>query len=91
MFARVSDASKAAFVAMVRQLERWEMPLVDCQMSTSHLASLGAREIPRADFVRRVRRLVTQTAVPIPWRFDADLLGTMIDVSELPGAPRQEL
>ena len=91
MFARASDASKAAFVAMVRQLERWEMPLVDCQMSTSHLASLGAREIPRADFVRHVRRLVTQTAVPTPWRFDADLLGTMIDVSEPPGAPRQEL
>ena len=92
MFARVSDASKAAFVTLVRQLERWDMPVVDCQMSTSHLASLGAREIPRADFVSYVRHLVTQPPVPAPWRFDADLLSTMGDVSEPPaGASRQEL
>ena len=73
MFTRVSDASKVAFVHLVRQLERWDMPLVDCQMSTRHLASLGAREIPRAEFVRDVARLVRQPAVPAPWRFDPDL------------------
>src|SRR5688500_857906 len=60
MFTRVSDASKVAFVHLVRQLERWNIPLIDCQMSTQHLASLGAREIPRADFVREVARLVRQ-------------------------------
>jgi Leu/Phe-tRNA-protein transferase len=42
-------------------------------MSTHHLASLGAREIPRADFVREVRRLVRQPSVPAPWRFDEGL------------------
>jgi len=73
MFTRVTDASKVAFVQLVRQLERWGVPLVDCQMSTHHLASLGAREISRADFVREVRRLVRQPAVPAPWRFDVDL------------------
>jgi leucyl/phenylalanyl-tRNA---protein transferase len=73
MFTRVTDASKVAFVHLARQLERWGVPLVDCQMSTAHLASLGAREIPRADFVREVRRLVRQPGVPAPWRFDADL------------------
>ena len=73
MFTRVSDASKVAFVHLVGQLERWGIPLVDCQMSTHHLASLGAREIPRADFVREVRRLVRQPSVPAPWRFDEDL------------------
>jgi leucyl/phenylalanyl-tRNA---protein transferase len=73
MFTRVTDASKVAFVHLARQLERWGVPLIDCQMSTAHLASLGAREIPRADFVREVRRLVRQPAVPAPWRFDADL------------------
>jgi leucyl/phenylalanyl-tRNA--protein transferase len=72
MFARASDASKVAFVHLVRQLERWNMPLIDCQMSTPHLASLGARDIRRADFVREVRRLVRQPAVEAPWRFDAD-------------------
>lgn len=70
MFTRVTDASKVAFVHLARPLERWGVPLIDCQMSTAHLASLGAREVPRADFVRDVRRLVRQPAVPAPWRFD---------------------
>jgi leucyl/phenylalanyl-tRNA--protein transferase len=70
MFTRVSNASKVALVGLARQLEAWGMPLVDCQMSTEHLASLGARDIRRADFVDDVRYLVQQPAVPAPWRFD---------------------
>jgi leucyl/phenylalanyl-tRNA--protein transferase len=73
MFTRVTDASKVAFVHLVRQMERWGMPMLDCQMSTSHLASLGAREIKRTDFIREVRRLVSQPPVPAPLRFDPDL------------------
>jgi leucyl/phenylalanyl-tRNA--protein transferase len=71
MFTRVTDASKVAFVALVRQLERWRFGLVDCQMNTPHLASLGAREIPREDFARRLASLVDYAPVPGPWRFDA--------------------
>jgi leucyl/phenylalanyl-tRNA--protein transferase len=74
MFTRRSDASKVAFVGMVRQLSRWGFELVDCQMPTDHLASLGAREIPRGDFVRRVGRLVRQPDVASPWRADPDLM-----------------
>ena len=77
MFARVSDASKVAFVHLVRQLQRWRMPMIDCQMSTAHLASLGARDVPRAAFLRDVRRLVGEPPVPWPWQFDQDLVGTM--------------
>ena len=73
MFARVTDASKVAFVHLVRQLERWQMPMLDCQMSTQHLASLGAREIPRLEFTREVRRLIAQPALPAPWRFEGGL------------------
>ena len=73
MFARTSDASKVAFVQLVRQLQRWGIPMIDCQMSTNHLASLGAREIPRAEFLDRLRHLVKAPAVPSPWRLDADL------------------
>ena len=69
MFARRSDASKVAFVTMLAQLEAWGMPLVDCQVPTSHLASMGAREIPRSDFMAHVRLLVRQPPVPSPWRF----------------------
>ena len=78
MFARVADASKVALVALVRQIARWGFPFVDCQMSTGHLASLGAREISRAAFLRRVGPLVRQSNLPPPWRFDDDLLGTIV-------------
>lgn len=70
MFTRVTDASKVTLVTLARQLERWKMPLIDCQMSTPHLASLGARDVPRTDFLAEVRYLVQQPAVPAPWRFD---------------------
>ena len=72
MFARVSDASKVAFVRLVGQMARWGMPMVDCQMSTPHLATLGAREIRRGDFIRQIGHLVRQPDVPSPWRFDAE-------------------
>jgi leucyl/phenylalanyl-tRNA--protein transferase len=73
MFARVDDASKLAFVHAVCQLRRWGFGLVDCQMSTTHLASFGAREIPRALFLRRIGQLVSRTPPRVPWRLDADL------------------
>jgi leucyl/phenylalanyl-tRNA--protein transferase len=73
MFSAVSDASKVAFAHLMRQFARWGVPLVDCQMPTRHLASLGAREIPREEFLRHVRRLVNEPALPVPWRLDDDL------------------
>ena len=48
MFARASDASKIAFVHLVRQLQRWQFGIIDCQMRTEHFARFGAREIPRS-------------------------------------------
>lgn len=73
MFTQVPDASKIAFVHLVRQLQRWNFGIIDCQMSTAHLARFGAREIPRADFIAQLNNLVNLPAVPIPWRFDHDL------------------
>lgn len=73
MFSRRPDASKVALVTLARQLDRWGFELVDCQMSTPHLASLGARETPRAEFLRHVGRLVRLPAVPAPWVLDRDL------------------
>jgi leucyl/phenylalanyl-tRNA--protein transferase len=70
MFARRSNASKVALVTLLAQLERWEMPLVDCQLPTEHLASMGAREIPRAAFLTHVKDLVRLPPVPSPWVFD---------------------
>ena len=70
MFSRRADASKVALVFLARQLERWGFELIDCQMSTAHLASLGAREIPRTEFLQHVDRLARLPAVPSPWAPD---------------------
>jgi leucyl/phenylalanyl-tRNA--protein transferase len=64
MFTRITDASKIAFVTLVRQLEAWGVGLIDCQMRTPHLASLGAYEIPRAEFARELEELVAATDGP---------------------------
>ena len=77
MFTRVTDASKVALAHLVRQLERWGFEMIDCQMSTPHLASLGAREIPRHEFLDRMHALTARPGRPGPWILDADLASTM--------------
>jgi leucyl/phenylalanyl-tRNA--protein transferase len=52
MFSRETDASKVALVKLVERLRALEVRVVDCQQATGHLASLGAREIPRRDFAQ---------------------------------------
>ena len=71
MFSRESDASKVALVRLCRQLAQWEFGLVDCQMETPHLASLGARTLPRAAFAAQVAELVNLPHRAGPWSFDA--------------------
>ena len=51
MFAHRSDASKVAFVELVRKLERWEFAFVDCQVHTEHLERFGAVMWTRADYL----------------------------------------
>ncbi len=65
MFARATDASKVALATLVRLLLEQNVPVIDCQQNTSHLASLGGREIPRARFVAHVAE-ATQAA-PVDW------------------------
>lgn len=72
MFTRATDASKIALAHLARQLERWQFGLIDCQMKTEHLASLGAREIPRSEFIHRLKVLVN-CEPPLSWQFDDDL------------------
>jgi len=73
MFTRVTDASKLALAHLVRQIERWGFGLIDCQMKTAHLATFGAREIPRTGFLRMLQELVNYPAQFGEWRFDNDL------------------
>ena len=67
MFSWRSDASKIAVAHLARYLERLGFGMVDCQMHTTHLASLGAREIPRDDFMARLDALVAAGPAPGPW------------------------
>ncbi len=75
MFAHETDASKVAFVALVEQLRRWSIPLVDCQVYTVHLASLGAREWPRRDFLAALHAALDRPTRLGPWRFDDPATG----------------
>jgi leucyl/phenylalanyl-tRNA--protein transferase len=61
MFSHRSDASKAALVHLVDHLSNWGYRLIDCQVRTEHLQSLGAEGIPRVEFCRL---LETWTAIP---------------------------
>lgn len=58
MFSRRSNASKIAFAHLVAYLLAHDFAMVDCQMRTEHLASLGGREIPREDFLARLQQLI---------------------------------
>jgi leucyl/phenylalanyl-tRNA--protein transferase len=72
MFSAASNASKIALAHLARQLGHWGFGMIDCQMYTAHLASLGAREIPRAEFIARLQDLIH--CEPITrWQFDSDL------------------
>jgi leucyl/phenylalanyl-tRNA--protein transferase len=72
MFSRRPDASKIALALLCAQLERWNFGMIDCQMNTPHLASLGAREIPRKEFVARLQDLINCKLVD-HFQFDSDL------------------
>jgi leucyl/phenylalanyl-tRNA--protein transferase len=74
MFSIRSNASKIAIAHLSAQLKRWNFGMIDCQMNTPHLASLGAREITRKEFIARLQDLINCSPVPV-WRFDEDLFG----------------
>lgn len=78
MFSRKSDASKFAFVYLSKQLERWGFELIDCQVYSSHLESLGARLIPRPQFKKILQLNTSQLNEQVNWHFDTDLIDDML-------------
>jgi leucyl/phenylalanyl-tRNA--protein transferase len=67
MFARTSDASKVAFAHAIDYFLSAGIELVDCQLPSPHLASLGAKTIPRADFSALLGRLCGSFGTPGSW------------------------
>lgn len=68
MFAHVSNASKFGFISLVRALQRRGFVLIDCQQETPHLASLGARPIPRTTFLELLHRYAQPPDPPACWQ-----------------------
>jgi len=72
MFSRAVDASKVALVQLVRQLQLWNFSIVDCQLPSAHLFSLGAEEIRRHEFLVRLEDALQQPDRTGHWHFEGD-------------------
>jgi leucyl/phenylalanyl-tRNA--protein transferase len=68
MFSRRSNASKIAFAHLIRLLDKQQFGMIDCQMRTEHLASLGGREIKRSKFLGHLRALTVTFPARTDWR-----------------------
>ncbi len=73
MFSAARDSSKIALVTLCQHLAFWGVPLIDCQLHSDHLASMGAEEIIRADFVAEVARLSALPASDEAWKIKPEL------------------
>ena len=76
MFTRVTDASKIAFAAAMSFFAHKGIELVDCQVPTAHLASLGAVEIPRKKFLEELESLTARDDRPGVWSQDFAAAGS---------------
>lgn len=70
MFSRETDASKIALHALCRQLVAWDFALIDCQIPSAHLASLGAVELPRREFLELACAAAAEPGRVGAWRFE---------------------
>jgi leucyl/phenylalanyl-tRNA---protein transferase len=70
MFARKDNASKVALVALVSKLREWKFALIDCQIPSAHLTSLGAEEIPRSRFLVELASALTRSGHPGRWNIE---------------------
>jgi leucyl/phenylalanyl-tRNA--protein transferase len=76
MFARQTDASKIALAALVAFARSHGLAWIDCQQNTKHLASLGAQEMPRAEFLKLVRR--APNPMHVEWTFKRSYWETLL-------------
>jgi leucyl/phenylalanyl-tRNA--protein transferase len=74
MFSTRSNASKVGFVHLVRQLQEWNFHLVDCQLQSRHLQSLGAEPISRRAFQQALDKHLDQSGPPSPWQAGGQLI-----------------
>ena len=68
MFHKKTDASKVVFVTLAEQMKNWNYRLIDCQVQTRHLLSLGAEEIRRRDFANRIQQYCSIEPASNAWQ-----------------------
>jgi leucyl/phenylalanyl-tRNA--protein transferase len=73
MFAYKDDASKAAYAVLVEHLKKWGYDFIDCQVPTEHLKSLGAKEVSREYFLKRLEKIKMEYIKHL-WEIDKSLL-----------------
>lgn len=73
MFTTVNNASKFGFISLVKALQKQNFALIDCQQETRHLASLGARAIPREDFLLLLKQHIKEDNV-VTGKWDEGLM-----------------
>lgn len=73
MFAYKSDASKSAYAVLVRHLKEWGYDFIDCQIPTTHLKSLGAKEVSREYFLHRLEKVNMENINTI-WKINKNLI-----------------
>ncbi len=70
MFTRKTDASKVALAHLVWQLKQWQFDFIDTQVSSEHMASLGASDIPRRQFIAELQQTLKLSSRVGQWQFD---------------------
>lgn len=88
MFSRADDGSKIAMHWLCAQLAAWDFRLLDCQIGSPHLATLGAREIPRAQFMAELYAAVALPG-PAAWRFEVAVPDAPAHLPAFPGLGRE--
>jgi leucyl/phenylalanyl-tRNA--protein transferase len=73
MFADTNDASKSAYTILVKHLKKWGYDFIDCQVPTNHLKSLGAKEIKREDFLKRLSKINLEK-LNHHWEIDKEII-----------------
>jgi leucyl/phenylalanyl-tRNA--protein transferase len=90
MFAEVTDASKVAFATLLGNLIRWGFPLVDCQSYTDHLASFGAEEWPREEFLAVLETALEAPTRMGPWRLELGPAEAADEITAIAAAQRRQ-
>ncbi len=76
MFTLMSNASKVALVRLVEKLRSWDFQFIDCQVVTEHLKRMGAREIPRREFLTQLRKALKMPTRRGRWEMEIKTPGS---------------